>query len=347
MSRQAYYVRPYEPRDHDVAVQMMKDSFPFFQRFSLVFEEGVFILENSEKILGMIKGKTFTLDNRRKIGVIAWLMIEPESQSKAYAGPLMKNLMNYFEHSACDEVLACAHHINTPSSAGMSFFGFVPLSLNEQLTAYGLDLFKVWKKSYHIFDYAHLLWRKTLREEPSAKKADSLVLHLGLNAVVVTVVALLTGVPFYSLALFGIIYLLLRHGVFYTVLKSSGFQKLRFQGWESGYLLSTLVSGLSGLWLPCPGMLVKGEDKWRIHQIAKPMFLAATLFSILGLGSAWLLGLWGQQSGVFILKTLWLELSLIFFPFDALLGAWIYRKHKVLWGLIWTITTLALGMIIF
>lgn len=321
---------------------MVKEAFPFFQRFSLVFEEGVFILENSEKILGMIKGKIFTTSDSKKIGVIAWLMIDADSQSKAYAGPLMKKLLSYFENSECDEVLACAHHLNTASSSGMNYFGFKPISLVEQFKSYGSDLFKVWRKSYHVFDYAHILWRKNMTDTERVHRSDSFGVHLLLNILVLLSVTLLWHPPIIQLFFCGLAYGVLRHGVANLMLKRAGFKELRFQGWESGYLLAGFITMLSGFWLSCPGLLVKKSDKWRIRQMETPMFQSALVFTLLVITAALLMVKLDAWSGLFLLKTLWLELSLIFFPFQALSGAWIYRKNKWLWGCIWTIISVFL-----
>lgn len=326
---------------------MMKESFPFFQRFSLIFEEGVFIIEKSGNILGMIKGKIFTTKNSKKIGVIAWLMIEPKSQSKAYAGPLMKNLMAYFEQSECHEVLACAHHINTSSSSGMSYFGFKPISFHEQLHSYGYEIFKVWKKAFHVFDYGHLLWRKSYSEPNKVARKDRFAYHLILNGMVLLLLGFLTTPSGFMFLSCGSVYLILRHGIHFAMLKASGLKELRYQGWESGYLMSILISCLTGFWLPCPGLMVKTTDRWRLRQLERPMLRGSLIFIGLILVGFFILSKSYPSVALFFLKVLWLELTLCFFPFQALLGAWVFRKNKWLWGCIWTIISASLGITLF
>ena len=64
----------------------------------------------------MIKGKVLELNKARKVGVVAWLFIDSKSQSRGYAGPLLEKLLKQFEELECDDVMACAHHLNTASS---------------------------------------------------------------------------------------------------------------------------------------------------------------------------------------------------------------------------------------
>jgi len=348
MKGEGFTIRAFKPEDLKAAQALVENAMPFIQRFSLIFGEGVFILEHENKVYGMIKGKILNLKSK-KIGLIAWLLIDSSSQARGYAGPLMDKLLADFESCGCDEVLGCAHQLNTSSSGGMSHFGFKPVPLRAQIADYGLELVKVWQYAYHFFDYGHLLWRKSIAVQRAPLPNDSFLLHLSLQLLALFFMTIKVGMnALPSLMLTGLAYLFLRRGLELWVLKQFKLSASRYQGWESGHLLSSLVTAITGVWLICPGMNVPLKDRWRVKQWQKPMWI----FSVLWLFIATTLGFIATHiqsemldlnlSGRIFLTTVGLELLLFCFPFQALLGGWIWNKNKWLWLLL--ILSLSCGL---
>lgn len=337
-----FTIRSFEEKDREAALGMAAESFPLLQRFSLVFNSDVWVLEHAGQIYGMIKGKTITLTSGKRIGVVAWLFINKNSQSRGYGAPLLEKLIHNFQENDCDEMLSCAHHLNTSSSGGMTHFGFEPMPLREQVVHYKHEIFKVWKKAFHVFDYGHLLWCKPLKKEVCHFKNDSFLLHAFFAILVLFFISIRNGNGLdFSLMALGLSYLVGRrlfHLAFLTLFKVG---KTRFQGWESGVLLSFLLSFVSGLWFLSPGLDVPNQDRWRVKLWEKPLFWASCSWSVFGLFLCYSIN--SESFKTFWISTLWLELAFCFFPFEAMTGGWVFRKSRICWLFLFICVTATFG----
>lgn len=274
-------IRKMQPDEAKTVLTVMRRAFPLFMQIFIPKA----MVTNAEMVLvacveGEIKAgiimKTFNLPGGGKAGVVDWIFTDPSGRGLGLGSKLMDAGMDWFEKAGCDQFFAIVEGFNTNSSNLFARRGFSILSFQEQIQRFGFPgFFRIWLKTMHLFDLGHFLWGK-----PAQTRADSSSAMLGwallLNVAVALLARLRTGgmsagwMEFLFLPAWVLVLLLLRTGLMMFSARKQGLA-LRFRQWETGYLISFLVSVFYGAFIPVPGSLYPNQNEWRYSKL-KPQF---------------------------------------------------------------------------
>jgi GNAT superfamily N-acetyltransferase len=150
----------------------------------------VLVAEWDGRLVGAVVPETVVLPDKRRGGLMLWLMTDPGTRGFGVGGRLVEAALRFFEERGCREVFACVEGFNTSSSSLFAAHGFTILSPGEQFRRYGLPgTFMLWLKTHRFGgDVGHFLWAR-----PGTTKPDSPTLQWWVGAFVSVLIFLLAG----------------------------------------------------------------------------------------------------------------------------------------------------------
>ena len=274
-------IRQMQASEAKTVLRVMRRAFPLFMQIfipkSMVTSaEMVLVACVEDEIKAGVIMKTFELPGGGKGGVVDWIFTDLSGRGLGLGARLMDASMDWFEGAGCEQFFAIVEGFNTNSSNLFARRGFSILSFQEQIQRFGFPGFlKVWLKTLHFFDLGHFLWGK-----PAQTRADSPAAQLGwallLNLIIALLARLRAGglsgswAGLLSLPLWVLILLVLRSGLMMFSARKQRLN-LRFRLWETGYLISFIVSIIYGAFIPIPGSLYPNQNEWRYYKL-KPQF---------------------------------------------------------------------------
>ena len=283
-------IRKMQQGEEKTVLRVMRRAFPFFMQlfFSKVMiksSELVMVACVEDEIKAGIILKTFDLPGDGKAGVVDWVFTDPSGRGLGLGAKLMDASMDWFEGAGCEHFFAIVEGFNTNSSNLFARRGFSILSFREQVQRFGFPGFlKVWLKTLHLFDLGHFLWGK-----PAQTRPDSASAQLGWVLLLNVAIALLARLRLSGTAsgweslvflpLWVLILLVLRIALMLVSARKQGLE-VRFRLWETGFLISFIVSIIYGAFIPIPGSFYPNENVWHYHKL-KPKFGKAALVGFL------------------------------------------------------------------
>ena len=309
------------------------------------------VAERSGRLVGAVVPELFALPDKRRGGVMVWLMTAPETRGLGVGGRLVKAALAFFEEHGCREVFACVEGFNTSSGRLFAACGFTILSPGEQFRRYGLSgTLALWFKTHRLGDVGNFLWAR-----PGATKPDSPVLQWWVGAFVSALIFLLAmwrrgwieGLVLSTL-LGGAVVVVTLYGLRQVAMVLTA----RFQGvpvrhrtWESGFILSAGVAAIFGMFFPMPGSVYPRGSTWRYRDLVPKLgltALAGALVVLVFTWAAWMLlrfgspppeiATWLRAAYAAGLSLTLLDVLVPFFPFVSFNGRRVWDWNRPVWG---------------
>ena len=269
----------------------------------------------------------------------------------------------------CGELFTTVEGFNTASSNRFADLGFEPLSPWQQLTRYGFSMLRIGPPTFHVIDLGHFLWvrsaalggaerESSIREGGAEREGGG-----GAWIVNVLVIAALFALQRVRVGAGGELHvsmlwqmplaIALVFGVRSAAMKLAGGAvglDLRYRVWETGLILSALITVVFGGVFPSTGSHYQRAVRWsyrsELTRLGRVGFAGA--FSVLVLG--WLLFAYdvsGFAAGVPtvvdqvlglmvqpVMALLVFEVMLPLFPFASFNGRRVFDYNRGLWVLL-------------
>ncbi|POR04148.1 hypothetical protein AU468_04020 [Alkalispirochaeta sphaeroplastigenens] len=354
------HLRPVEPRDKPAVKRLARRAFGPLQGSLVTLTSHTFLCELSGAPAGAVVLETFRYKGDHLGGVIKWLFTDPAAQGQGVAAALVAEGVARLRQMGCHELFTTVEGFNTPSSNRFADLGFVPLSPAQQLRRYGLSLLKIGPPTFHTIDAGHFLWSRSAAEPPREQQrtlpgggALPWLLNVLLVAALVALHRVRVGAagelhPHLLWQLPAVIGLIfgVRSGAMKLTARALGLT-LRYRIWETGLVLSLVITALFGGLFPTPGSHYPVEIRWNYRT--KLPRLAAVAFSgaLALLALAWLLLVFetrglaegpGLPARLLTLAVMPLHTLLVFeillpwFPFASFNGRRVLDHHRLLWA---------------
>ena len=314
----------------------------------------VLVAEWDGRLVGAVVPETVVLPDKRRGGLMLWLMTDPGTRGFGVGGRLVEAALRFFEERGCREVFACVEGFNTSSSRLFATRGFTILSFGEQLRRYGpLGTLALWLRTHRFGgDVGHFLWAR-----PGATKSDSPALQWWVGTFASALVFLLVGWRngligglgaasvlggiVVVVALFG-----LREAVMRLAARLQGLP-VRHRAWEAAFPLSFGIAAAFGVFLPAPGSVYPRGSAWRYRDLVPKLGLTALAGASVVLvfaWAAWALLRFGSlppevAAWLHAAQTAGLSLAIIevlfpFSPFASFSGRRVWDWNRPMWGVL-------------
>lgn len=348
-------IRRFRQSDFVTVRALTQRAFPLLNRFSLKYDRRVLLLFHQGRCCAMAKAKVCELNTvlenehlratqrdgekgqNQKVGIIAWLMVDPSVQRRGFAAPLMEALLAELDHQGCIDTVACIHCTNTASARGCAAMGFQPMGLGQQLRRYGLQTLKLWCEAYHLSDVGHLLWRKG----PAARaRNEGPWTNLVLQFIPLSLLHWTWyGEPFLGGAFKAFVVAAVSSLLRYHCLRWAGRHLSAWQhrSWESSHLPLGVLSLATGLWWPNLGLHTCSDPRVPNAKSLRAQGRGMLASSLLGLLTLWGLHVLTPASSTsscsIVANAMVLEHLCCFFPFQGWTGARLWQSGVWVYGL--------------
>ena len=353
-------IRPLAPDEKRTVKRLAVRAFGLFQGSFVKPTDETFVYELSGEVVGVVVLETFRYRGGRLGGVVKWLFTDPKAQGRGAAAALVKRGVSRLEELGCDELFTTVEGFNTASSNRFADLGFEPLSPRQQLTRYGFSMLRIGPPTFHVIDLGHFLWVRPADLEGAERESSG---GAGAWIVNVLVIAVLFALQRVRVGAGGELHMsmlwqmplaiALVFGVRSVAMKLAGRAvglDLRYRIWETGLILSALITLVFGGVFPSTGSHYPREVRWsyrsELPRLGRVGFAGA--FSLLVLG--WLLFAYDisgvgagiptvvdQALGLMVqpvMALLVFEVMLPFFPFASFNGRRVFDYNRVLWLLL-------------
>lgn len=347
-------VRMMKEEEKERVSSAMRSSFSKIAYMFFSLSPNVLVGEKNGEIVGAVVLKMFKISATNKGGLIAWIFTVPEVRGLGLGEALAEAGIDFLEEQGCQEIFAAIEGYNASSSKLFASRGFEIISPGQQLRCYGLRIFNLWLKTFHLIDVGHFLWRR-----PALKKDNPSLQFWGTIAITSLIwlliiwrnsgeIKLINWLAYSgaTIVLFGLRYLFMK-----LAARQQGLE-VRYRAWESGFPLSIVIAAASGGPYLIPGGLYPTKNDWRYKELF-PQLLRMALAGILSvlilivLISLYAyfvtpeLSIWFKailNVGVILL---FFDTCLPFFPFNCYNGRRVWEWNKPIW-LILTIVVISL-----
>jgi L-amino acid N-acyltransferase YncA len=270
-------IRPMTASDRAEARSVARRCFGYVAMIFFDFGKQTFVCEQEGKIIGGVSLGLFVAGTR-SYGVVKWIFTLPESRGQGAANRLVQTALSWFDGQGCDDVLACVEGHNTASSNRFFDAGFRLLGFRDQLERFGSTLPRVWAGVFHLFDIGHFVWVRCGDGDPPvprhtrAGQTGAWVATLLANTAILTLMTIRTSGPASLSAgrigalLFAVALLLsVRTAAMLLTARAVGLVMV-YRPWETGVMLSAIVSGIFGGIVPAWGSVYPVEPRWRYRD---------------------------------------------------------------------------------
>ena len=252
------------------------------------------VAERDGRLLGAVVPKLFKLPDKRRAGVMVWLMSDPEARGLGVGGRLVEAALEYLKEHDCQEAFACVEGYNTSSSNLFAARGFTIISPGEQFRRYGLlGTLVLWLQTFRLGgDVGHFLWAR-----PGATRPDDPRLQWWTGTLVNALIFLLAmwqaglaegltlatifGAALAVVTLFG-----LREVAMKLAARLLGLM-VRHHAWEAALPLSAGIALLFGWFFPIPGSVYPRAGTWRYRNLIPKLGPMAFVGASAVLAFAW------------------------------------------------------------
>lgn len=303
-------IRELRPQDRAVVAALAVRAFVPLQA-SFVVPSG------SGGVIALVEGRpaaaslvrVIKLPNGAKVGMIAWLMTDPDRRGLGLATRLVNESVRNLVEAGCTAIVTDVEGYNTASANVFHGAGFRRLSVSEQRKRWGLfNLFWLWIRTGVAVDPGHFMWvadREATTAAPSPEEPAPLrarLFAIVLNSLLALFALSLggglflageAGLPDASRLLavfFGVAVLLLARESAMRIAAGADGPAFEFRAWEGGWGISVLIAIAFGRVLPLPGNLYPVGDGWRtrdhIARLGRSAVASALVLSALVLAAS-------------------------------------------------------------
>jgi hypothetical protein len=295
----------------------------------------------------------------RRVGIVSWIMVDPDHQGEGIASRLMELAHEWFESHRVDALLALVEGYNQSSSKLFKARGYRLLSLADQIREFRWGLLKAWFSSYFLVAIGHYLWFREADADttvaPDAAEPErgsslaGLLNAISLNAILVAIIILrhqVTGEPWVLLtAAIGIpaTIILLRAGTMAAVARFRGVRTV-FRSWLGGSPIALVIAAAIGGYIPVPGAVYPraGSYRYRDHlpALGAGSLAAGAVLALLLAGvhlARVLLPVAGHTdllldlAASLLLPQVIVDILLPFFPLSGYLGRQVWNWNRRAW----------------
>lgn len=236
------------------------------------------------KVVAGINLDVYQVHAHSTMGYIGWLYTDKAHRGKNLAGRLLKEAITFLKEAGCTSISACVEGDNPASFKHLEQAGFSILGLSDQLKLFRLGIVKVYHHASRFFDMGYFFWHVSLTKTtyPPSK--------VGLASLVPTILAniALCFCACMGWNLFALILPLWQKPTSMTVLvypliillgrtismalgARGGSKKpsLVYRGWDTAWILATILTFTIGLPFPVPGNLYLAGSDWNLEKEKK------------------------------------------------------------------------------
>jgi ribosomal protein S18 acetylase RimI-like enzyme len=303
-------IRELRPEDRASVAAIAARAFVAMQAYFVVPSRSggvIALVEGRPAAVSLVR--VFNLPGGAKVGMIAWLMTDPEQRGLGLATKLVNESVRKLVEAGCTAIVTDVEGYNTASANVFHGAGFRRLGVSAQLKRWGaFDLFWLWLRTGIAIDPGHFTW--VADPEPAAAAPDraeptpvrARLLAIVLNALFALFALSLGGGLFLAgeaglpdaprtLAVFlGVAILLLARESAMRLAAGTGGPAFEFRAWEGGWGMSALIAIAFGRVLPLPGNLYPAGDGWRtrdhIARLGRSAVASALVLSALVLAAS-------------------------------------------------------------
>ena len=281
-------IREFTPDDHARAKIIAKRAFPPTQaRFVIPGKAGGMVATINDEVAAMSLVRVFRLPSGERVGMIAWLMTDPDYRGKGLASRLVRASTEFLRGQGCSAVVTDIEGYNTSSANVFHAEGYRRIDCWQQKQRWNpLDLIWLWLRTGLAVDPGHFLWADGV-DSPRAKPWYG---HLGvilLNSFLALLALSLGGGLFLAgsagmpgglqiiATVIGVVVLLASREFTMRLTALINRQPLAFRAWEGGWGISLIIALCFGRTMPLPGNLYPKGDGWRTRDYTKTLGQAA------------------------------------------------------------------------
>ena len=281
-------IRKFTSDDHARAKIIANRAFPTTQsRFVLPGKAGGMVATINGEVAAMSLVRVFRLPFGGRVGMIAWLMTDPDFRGKGLASRLVNASTDYLRNQGCSEVVTDIEGYNTSSANVFHSAGYRRIGCWQQMQRWNpLDLIWLWIQTRLAVDPGYFLWADGV----DSPRAGSWHGHLGavlLNSFLALLALSLGGGLFLAgnagmpdilqvlATLIGVTILLASREITMRLTALINRQPLEFRAWEGGWGISLIIALCFGRTMPLPGNLYPKGDGWRTRDYTKTLGQAA------------------------------------------------------------------------
>lgn len=229
--------------------------------------------------------RVIRLPSGTRVGMIAWLMTDPDRRGLGLATKLVKESVRILAEAGCTAIVTDVEGYNTASANVFHGAGFRRLSVSAQRERWGLlDLIWLWIRTGVAVDPGHFMWvcdrgivtpasepagPSPMRARSFAIALNSLLALFALSLGGGLFLAGEAGLPNASRALavfLGVAVLLIARESAMRIAAGADGPSFEYRAWEGGWGISALIAIAFGRVLPLPGNLYPAGDGWRTRD---------------------------------------------------------------------------------
>lgn len=279
-------IRALRPEDREPVGALAARAFTAMQAAFVVPSRsgGVVALVDGRTVAASLV-RVLDLPSGARVGMIAWLMTDPEQRGLGLATKLVNESVRRLRDAGCSAIVTDVEGYNTASANVFHGAGFRRPSLSGALRRWGpLDLLWLWIRTGVAVDPGHFLW--VTDAEPAAAPPEpgapapmrARLFAIVLNALFALFALSLggglllpgeAGLPDASgslAALLGVAVLLVARESAMRLAAGADGPALAFRAWEGGWAISAVIAVAFGRVLPLPGNLYPAGDGWRTRE---------------------------------------------------------------------------------
>ncbi len=347
--------RPIQAGDAAALARLARRAFPPTQAVFVAPSSEGYVMEGAHGPAAAVVLRVLDLPSGTRMGVVAWVMTDPDHQGRGLAPALVRRGTRRLEQLGCTGILAEIEGHNTASMAVFRKLGFGRIGLGEEIRAFGLAGAAILRvRTYLALDAGHFLWMRGAGCEATSEPRERLVAH-ALNGGFALVALALGGVlvpgpaalpsPGEALGLLLAVaaVLGLREAAMRAVARAKGLA-VTYRAWLGGVGITAAIALLFGSLFPLPGSVYPRAPDWRLPDVRATLGLAAlsgagAVAGAVALALAVVAALPGTAAAAFAGGVLFVGKPLLLFdtvmafpPFQAFAARRIYEFNRALWA---------------
>jgi ribosomal protein S18 acetylase RimI-like enzyme len=348
--------RPIRAGDSGALARLARRAFPPTQAIFVGTTGEGYVVEVAGGLAAAVVLRVLELPSGTRLGLIAWVMTDPDHQGRGLAPTLVRRGIQRLEQLGCTVILTEIEGHNTASMAVFRKLGFGRIGLRDEIRAFGLAGAAILRiRTFLALDAGHFLW---MRGEEGAATSDArerlvawslnggfalLALALGGGLLLPGSAALPSPGEALTLFLAVAMVLGLREAAMRAVARTKGLA-VTYRAWLGGAGVSAAIALLFGSLFPLPGSIYPRAPDWRYPDALPTLGLAAlagagVVAGSVALALATATSLPGSAAAPIAAAVLFVGTPLLLFdtamafpPFQAFAARRIHEFNRVVWA---------------